>query len=262
MFNKLIILQDILAAMPSLAVSYSGGTDSSFLLKTAFDILGEKVVAITANAGIYPQREIETAKDFCSSLGVKQLIISTKPLDIPGFSENSRERCYLCKSDLFKRVKKTASEIGIEQIADGSNKDDLDDFRPGMKAIKEQGIQTPLLDVSLSKEEIRQLSKHLQLPTWDKPAMACLASRFPYGEIINAHNLQLVEEGENYLWNLGFKQMRVRIHGDLARIEVGVSERSRLASVEIMDMIYSKFKEIGFSYVTIDLGGYKLGGVD
>lgn len=260
MFNKLAMLKNQIGGLPALAVAYSGGVDSSLLLKVAYDCLGNRVVAITAAGINHSNREIEDSKDFCSNLGVRQFIIQTEPLEIPGFCENSPERCYLCKKDLLTRIKERALELGIEAVADGSNKDDLDDFRPGSRAVEEHGMLTPLLDAALTKEEIRQLAKHFQLACWDKPAAACLASRFPFGETINAEKLMMVEQAENYLAELGFRQLRVRMHGNLARIELGVDERNKIADYEIMDKIYERLKELGFTYVTFDLGGYKCGG--
>lgn len=260
MFNKLAILKDRIKALPALAIAYSGGVDSSLLLKTACDCLGDRAVAITSAGINHSKREIEDSQDFCQKTGVRQFIILTEPLEIPGFRDNSPERCYLCKSSLLGRIKDKALELGIEAVADGSNQDDLDDFRPGRKAIEELGILTPLLDAALTKDEIRQLAKHLQLACWDKPAAACLASRFPFGETITAGKLIMVEQAENYLAELGFKQLRVRVHGSLARIELGIDERTKIADYVIMDKINEKLKELGFTYATFDLGGYKCGG--
>ncbi|MEN6325207.1 MAG: ATP-dependent sacrificial sulfur transferase LarE [Syntrophomonas sp.] len=260
MFNKLAVLKNRIIELPALAVAYSGGVDSSLLLKIAYDCLGNRAVAITAAGINHSSREIEDSKDFCRKLGARQYIIETEPLEIPGFRVNSYERCYLCKKDILGRIKEKARELGIETVADGSNQDDLADFRPGRKAVEEQGIMTPLLDAALTKEEIRQLAKHLNLACWDKPAAACLASRFPFGETINAEKLMMVEQAENYLAELGFKQLRVRMHGKLARIELGVDERIKIADYIIMDKINEKLKELGFTYATFDLGGYKCGG--
>lgn len=260
MFNKLALLQDRIMALPGLAVAFSGGVDSSLLLKIAYDCLGNRAVAITTAGINHSEREIEDSQDFCKKIGVKQFIVPTKPLEIPEFRENSRARCYLCKRELLGRIKDKALELGIEAVADGSNQDDLDDFRPGRKAIEELGILTPLLDAALTKDEIRQLAKDLQLACWDKPAAACLASRFPFGETITAGKLIMVEQAENYLTELGFKQLRVRVHGNLARIELGADERTKIADEVIMDKINERLKELGFTYTTFDLGGYKCGG--
>ncbi|MEN6350585.1 MAG: ATP-dependent sacrificial sulfur transferase LarE [Syntrophomonas sp.] len=257
--EKVNNLKNYLSSLPGLVIAYSGGADSSFLLKIAFEVLRERVVAATAASCTLPRRELEAAQAFCTSLGVKHFIIKTDPLQIPGFSQNPCERCYLCKKDFFSRIKEAADSWGINQVADGSNLDDLSDYRPGIKALKELSIATPLITAGFTKENIRQLSREMGLPTWNRPAAACLASRFPFGEPINAERLQLVEQAEDYLLELGFKELRVRVHGSIARIEVGAEERSKIACPGLMDEINQKLKAMGFAYVTMDLGGYNRG---
>jgi pyridinium-3,5-biscarboxylic acid mononucleotide sulfurtransferase len=248
--------------MGSLAVAYSGGVDSTFLLKMAHDILQDRAIAVTARSSTYPERELSEAAEFTRSAGIKHIIIQSEELDIEGFTNNPPNRCYLCKYELFSKIKEVAGKYGIQYIVEGSNIDDLGDYRPGMQAIKELGIISPLKDVGLGKDAIRQLSKQMGLPTWDKPAFACLASRFPYGEKITREKLAMVNEAEQYLLNLGFKQVRVRHHGDTARIEVAEAERIKFFDLELMDNIYQQFQEIGFAYTSLDLKGYRTGSMN
>lgn len=256
--DKLQDLRRKLAEMNSLAVAFSGGVDSSFLLQVAFQELGDNVLAVTACSGTYPQRELEEARKFCSSLGIRHIIVPVNQLQVPEFLENPYDRCYICKHHLFTEIKQICVNQGIQMVADGSNLDDMDDFRPGMRAIKELEISTPLLEVALTKGEIRQLSQQMGLPIWNKPASACLASRIPYGEPIDSKRLAMIEQAEDYLLALGLQQVRVRMHGDLARIEVG-TERHLLANPEMMDKVNSTFKKLGFAFVTMDLAGYQSG---
>jgi uncharacterized protein len=248
--------------MGSLAVAYSGGVDSTFLLKVAHDVLQDRAIAVTARSSTYPERELNDAAEFTRSAGIKHIIIQSEELDIEGFTANPPNRCYLCKYELFSKIKEVAGKHRIKSIAEGSNIDDLGDYRPGMQAIKELGITSPLKDAGLGKDAIRKLSKQMGLPTWDKPAFACLASRFPYGEKITQKKLAMVDRAEQYLLSLGFKQVRVRHHGDTARIEVAETERIKFFDLELMDNVYKQFQEIGFAYTALDLKGYRTGSMN
>ena len=258
-FNR---LKDIIKEMGSLLVAFSGGVDSSFLLKVASDILGNRVVAVTAASPTYPSREIESAKEIAGLLGVKHILITSNELDIPGFSSNPTNRCYFCKNELFQKLKEKASELGLNHVADGSNYDDTKDFRPGRDAAKELGIRSPLIEAELTKAEIRALAKKLNLPNWDKPSFACLSSRFPYGTEITPSRLRQVENCENIIRDMGFRQFRVRYHNEVARIEVGRDELQRFYDNKIWDNIINGFKANGFVYITLDLEGYRTGSMN
>lgn len=258
-FNR---LKDIIKKMGSLLVAYSGGVDSSFLLKAASDMLGNRVVAVTAASPTYPLREIESAKEIAELLGVKHILITSNELDIPGFSSNPTNRCYFCKNELFQKLKEKASELGLNHVADGSNYDDTKDFRPGRDAARELGIRSPLIEAELTKAEIRALAKGLNLPNWDKPSFACLSSRFPYGTEITAMRLRQIENCENIIREMGFRQFRVRYHNEIARIEVDRNELKRFYNDKIMDYIIEGFKANGFVYITLDLEGYRTGSMN
>lgn len=260
--EKLNHLKEDIRNMGSLAVSFSGGVDSTFLLKVAVDVLGEKAVAVTARSSTYPEREFKEAEAFAKSLGVKHLVIVSEELEIEGYAENPVNRCYFCKRELFEKVKKVAKQNGIQYVADGSNLDDLGDYRPGMQAVKELEVVSPLKAAEMTKDDIRLLSKEMGLPTWDKQAFACLASRFPYGQKITKEKLAMVDKSEQFLLDLGFRQVRVRHHGDLARIEVGAHERCRFFNEELMEKVYAEFKRIGFTYVSLDMKGYRTGSMN
>ena len=259
--TKLENLKSYLGSLESLAVAYSSGVDSTFLLKVAHDVLGDKAIAITATSSFYPKRESQEASDFCKSKGIKQIIVASEELDIPEIRHNPANRCYLCKKDLFTKILSIAKENGIDHVAEGSNMDDMGDYRPGLKAIAELGIKSPLRECGLYKEEIRTLSKQLDLPTWNKPSFACLASRFVYGEEITTKKLKMVEKAEEALLKLGFKQFRVRIHGEnLARIEVLPADLEKLFSLR--ETISKALHEVGFTYITMDLSGYRTGAMN
>jgi uncharacterized protein len=260
--NKLEQLKHNIENIGSLAVAYSGGVDSTFLLKIAHDVLQDLAIAVTAQSSTYPEREFKEAAEFTSSAGIKHIIIQSEELDIEGFTANPPNRCYLCKYELFSKIKEVAEKNGIKYIAEGSNIDDLNDYRPGMQAIKELGIISPLKDAGFGKDAIRTLSKQMGLPTWDKQSFACLASRFPYGEKITKEKLAMVDRAEQYLLDLGFKQVRVRHHGDTARIEVAEAERLKFFDLELMDNVDKQFKEIGFAYTALDLKGYRTGSMN
>lgn len=248
-------------SLESAAIAFSGGVDSTFLLKAAHNELGGKVTAVTALSPLFPKREAEEAADFCRKEGIRQITFEFDPLDIPGFSKNPEDRCYICKRAIFTEIKRIASENGISVVCEGSNADDTGDYRPGMKAIAELGIESPLLKCGLHKNEIRELSQQLSLPTSGKPSAACLASRFVYGEEITVKKLGMVEKAEQFLSELGFRQKRVRIHGEnLARIEVNKEDSERI--LRAREEIINYFRSLGFVYTTLDLIGFRSGSMN
>lgn len=259
---KLTDLQNRIINLGSLAVAFSGGVDSTFLLKVAHDMLGDKAIAVTATSSTYPERELKESVAFAQSIGAEHIVIRSEELDIDGFAENPKDRCYHCKKELFTKVFQIARERGIQHVADGSNADDTGDYRPGMRAMRELGAVSPLLDAGLTKGDIRALSQEMGLPTWDKPSFACLSSRVPYGERITPEKLAMIDRSESFLLGLGFRQVRVRHHGNIARIEVGASEKGRFLEAGIMDSVDSALKEIGYAYVTLDLKGYRTGSMN
>lgn len=262
MDNKLKALQDLIGSMESLAIAFSGGVDSTFLLKVAYDILGDKALAITIRSSTFPGREFRATVAFANDIGIKALVIDTDELDIEGFAENPINRCYLCKRELFSQIKAVARQSGIQLVADGSNADDVSDYRPGMQALEEMGIISPLREVGLTKDEIRLLSKEMHLSTWDKPAFACLATRIPYGQKISRDKLVMVDKAEQYLLDKGFRQIRVRHHGEIARIEVSPEERTQFMNEQLMDQVNEHFRQIGFAYTALDLKGYRTGSMN
>ncbi|MBU3154604.1 ATP-dependent sacrificial sulfur transferase LarE [Clostridium estertheticum] len=255
-------LKDSIQGLGSVAIAYSGGVDSTFLLKVAADVLGNKVIAITAKSTTYPEREFKEAVKYIGDIGAKHIVIISEELEIEGFAKNPIDRCYFCKKELFSKVRKVADDNNINAVLDGSNADDVSDYRPGMKAANELKVISPLKDAGLTKDNIRELSKRLGLPTWNKPAFACLSSRFPYGNEITVEKLSMVERAEQFLLDLGFRQIRVRHHGDIARVEVNAQERKKFFSTEIMDKVANELKNIGFKYVTLDLLGYRTGSMN
>ena len=260
--NKYSLLKEIMEKMGSVAVAFSGGVDSTFLLKTAHDILGERCIAVTAHSCSFPKREQKEAAAFCQKEGIRHIICESEELEIEGFSQNPPNRCYLCKKELFEKITKIASENGIAYVAEGSNMDDLGDYRPGLIAIKGLGIRSPLREAGLYKEEIRTLSHEINLPTWDKPSFACLSSRFVYGESITPEKLLMVEKAEDLLLGLGFKQVRVRIHSDIARIEILPEEFDEIMRPGVRETVARELKKYGFSYITLDLSGYRTGSMN
>ena len=255
-------LKEILKGYGSLAIAFSGGVDSTFLLKMAHDVLGDNCAAVTGRSESFPEREYKESMDFCRAEGIRQIAFDSGEIDTPGYAENPVNRCYICKHALFSSLLKLAEENGLKYVAEGSNTDDNGDFRPGLKAIAELGIKSPLREAGLTKEEIRLLSKEMGLSTWDKPSYACLASRFVYGETITREKLSMVDRAEELLLKMGFRQVRVRIHDRIARIEVEQKDFERFADPAIRDRIYTELKGFGFSYVALDLKGYRTGSMN
>lgn len=257
---KLNYLKSIIKKMDGAVVAFSGGVDSTFLLKVAHDVLGDKVLAVTANSETYPKRELEEAKAFAQRMGIRHIVIETLELEIEGFADNPPDRCYYCKHELFSKLTEIARANGLEYVFDGSNFDDRNDHRPGMRAAKQLGVVSPLKQAELTKDDIREVSKEFGLSTWNKPSFACLSSRFPYGTKITPEKLVVIGEAEDFIRDLGFQELRVRHHDNIARIEIGKADFERI--IPFTDQITDKLKSLGFLYVTIDLSGYKTGSMN
>ena len=260
--NRLESLQHILTGMESVLVAYSGGVDSTFLLKVALDILGDQVLAVTARSEIHASRELQAAEEMARRLGAKHILIETHELADPNFTSNPPERCYYCKRGLFFKMREVAAEYSQMQLVDGSNYDDRSQYRPGRKAVRECGVRSPLEEARLTKDDIRLLSREMGLTTWDKPAAPCLATRFPYGNEITAEGLRRVEKSEEFLYSLGVGQLRVRDHGTVARIEVGSDDIPLLLQKDVVVQVIHELTGLGYSYVTLDLQGFRSGSMD
>lgn len=260
--EKLEHLINYLKELHSVAVAFSSGVDSTFLLKVAADTLGDKVIAVTAKSCSFPQRELNEAAAFCEKEGIRHFVCESEELNIEGFAQNPKNRCYLCKKELFEKIRVIADENQMENIVEGSNLDDNGDYRPGLLAVAELGIKSPLRECHLTKADIRALSKYLELSTWDKQSFACLSSRFVYGETITEEKLGMVDKAEQLLLDMGFHQVRVRIHGKMARIEIDPEEFEKLMEAGTRKKIIDEFKDYGFSYITMDLIGYRTGSMN
>lgn len=260
--EKLERLRMYLRRQERVAVAFSAGVDSALLLSVAHEELGERTLAVTMQAAAFPKREAKEAEALCREMGVAHEIGRFEPLQIKGFVGNVPERCYVCKRELFKQIRMLANKHGMDVVLEGSNADDVQDYRPGMRALLELGIQSPLLEAGLTKAEIRLLARERKLSVWDKPSLACLASRIAYGEQITAKKLQRIEEAEQLLQQLGFRQLRVRLHGELARIEVPFEELGYFMKEDVRTYVLKEFRELGFHYVTVDLAGFRSGSMN
>ena len=260
--KKYAMLVETLKSLGSAVVAYSGGVDSTLLLFAAREALGEGVLAATASSATFPERELKEAEAFCRAQGIQQTVFPSEELSVEGFKHNPRNRCYLCKRELFGKILNIQREQGLAAVLEGSNRDDDGDYRPGLQAVSELGILSPLRTCGFTKADIRTLSNHLGLPTWNKQSFACLSSRFPYGDTISEEKLSMVDRAEQCLLDMGFHQVRVRIHDNLARVELTPDQFPRFLEEETRTHIAERFKAIGFAYTVLDILGYRTGSMN
>ncbi|MCD8037709.1 MAG: ATP-dependent sacrificial sulfur transferase LarE [Lachnospiraceae bacterium] len=260
--EKYVALKEYILSLESVAVAFSGGVDSTLLLKTAKDVLGDNVIAVTAKSCSFPERERREAEEFCRDNDIRQIVCESEELEIEGFRKNPVNRCYLCKRELFEKIKAIVAQNGMKNVAEGSNMDDLGDYRPGLQAVEELDVKSPLRHAQLYKEEIRELSERLGLKTFAKQSFACLASRFPYGEEISEDKLRMVDRAEQLLLDMGFHQLRVRIHKTAARIELEEADFPKIMEKPNREKIVTELKKYGFTYVSLDLQGYRTGSMN
>lgn len=258
-YNELL---DLLKQLNRVVVAFSGGVDSTFLLHAAKAALGSEIIAVTARSLSFPERELMEARAFAAANGIEHIEVDSEELDIDGFSTNPKNRCYLCKTELFTKIREIADDRNFDAVLEASNSDDNGDYRPGLIAVKELGIHSPLRQIGFTKAEIRELSRELKLPTWNKPSFACLSSRFPYGESITPERLRMIDKAEQFLLDLGIWQVRVRFHDNLARIETDEAGFSILLDPNTRGKVYEEFRKIGFTYVALDLKGYRTGSMN
>ncbi len=262
MDTKLDRLKARLLETEGVLVAFSAGVDSTFLLKIAHGVLRDRAVALTATSPTIPAGELEAAKDFARELGCRHVIVDSHELANPAFTQNPANRCFFCKDELYRICRVQADLLGIATIVDGTNLDDLKDHRPGLQAARQWRVRHPLVEVDMTKSDIRRFSQELNLPTWNKPSSPCLSSRFPYGTEINLERLAKIDACERFMKELRFREFRVRYHGDLARIEVAQEEFDRLVEKTTRETVVGKFKEMGFNYVSLDLQGYRTGSMN
>lgn len=262
MDSKFEQLEQILRATGGVLVAFSAGVDSTFLLKMAHRVLGERAIALTASSPTAPPGDLEAAKQFSRELGCRHVVLDSHELTNPSFAQNPSNRCFFCKDELYRICRGQAEQLGTDIIVDGTNLDDLKDHRPGLKAAQEWGVRHPLVEAAMTKDDIRRYSRELGLTTWDKPSSPCLSSRFPYGTAINLERLSKVGACEVFLKELRFREFRVRYHGEIARIEVAQNEIDRLLDRATRDAVVEKFKEVGFHYVSLDLQGFRSGSLN
>jgi len=256
-------IKSLILEMDSALVAFSGGVDSTLVLALAHEVLGKKALAVTAQSASMPDREMKACHQLAKEIGVKHLVVKTEEMSNPNYRANPANRCYHCKTELYSSLKKVAQQENILNILNGTNTDDLGDYRPGLDSAREQGVRSPLLEAEFNKQEVRELSRKMELSVWDKPAMACLSSRIPYGQPVTEEKLAMIEQAEDVLLSLGFEQIRVRHHGDLARIELGKNEMPHyLNNEKIQKIVQEKFKVLGFLTVVLDPEGYRMGSLN